>query len=82
MSFTLPPDLDRLVHEKMASGTYATPEDLLRDALYALDELERRHRELRHEVQARIEKAGKGLSTPLDVEALKAEARRQLPRAE
>ena len=82
MSHAFSPDLDRVIRERMATGMYATQDELLLDALHALDELEQRHRELREEVQARVAKAGKGLSAPLDIEALKAEARQQLHRTE
>jgi len=78
MSYTFSPDLDRLVQEKMATGIYGTPEELLVQAIHALDELERRHQLLRDEVQTRIAKAGKGMSRPLDIESFKAAARAQL----
>jgi Arc/MetJ-type ribon-helix-helix transcriptional regulator len=78
MSYAFPPDLDRLISERMATGLYASQDELLLDALQALDELERRHHELREEVQRRVAKAGQGLSAPLDVDALMAEGRRRL----
>jgi Arc/MetJ-type ribon-helix-helix transcriptional regulator len=82
MAYAFPPDLDRLVSEKMATGLYASQEELLVDALHALDELDRRHRELREEVQRRVASAGQGLSAPLDVEFIMAEGRRRLNNAE
>jgi antitoxin ParD1/3/4 len=38
MGYTFPPDLDQLVREQMADGSYASEDDLLRDALSALAE--------------------------------------------
>ena len=78
MSYAFPPDLQRAVDERMAAGGYSSADALLLNALRALDELERRHRELREEVQRRVAKAGQGQSAPLDVDALMAEGRRRL----
>ena len=36
MPYAFPPDVKRLVESEMASGKYATEDDLLRDALDAL----------------------------------------------
>ncbi|HEY4313018.1 MAG TPA: type II toxin-antitoxin system ParD family antitoxin [Pirellulales bacterium] len=78
MSYAFPPELDRLVNERMATGLYTSQEELLVDALRALEELDSRHRELRDEVQRRVAKSGKGLSAPLDVEGIMAAGRRML----
>jgi putative addiction module CopG family antidote len=40
MSITLTPELSRQIEEKMASGMYATPEEVVEAALRALDECE------------------------------------------
>lgn len=37
MNYQFPPDVDEKVREKMASGKYASEDELLRDALEALD---------------------------------------------
>jgi hypothetical protein len=39
MSYQFPPDVDQLLKERMASGAYTSEDDVLRDALRALDEL-------------------------------------------
>lgn len=36
MAYEFPPDLNQLVKERMASGRYASEDDLLREALHAL----------------------------------------------
>ena len=40
MSYSLPPEIDSLVQQKLATGTYASEEAVLRAALAALDEHE------------------------------------------
>src|ERR1043165_5996100 len=41
MALLLPPDLDARAHEKMHSAGYLSPEDVIREALNALDAQER-----------------------------------------
>lgn len=38
MGYQFPPDVEELVNRRMASGGYATEDDVLRDALHALAE--------------------------------------------
>jgi Arc/MetJ-type ribon-helix-helix transcriptional regulator len=38
MSYQVPPDVERLVSEQMRQGSYASEDDVLRDALDALAE--------------------------------------------
>ena len=40
MAFPFPPDLQQLVRDRMATGKYASEEELLRDAFLALTEEE------------------------------------------
>jgi len=37
MSASVPPDLQRAIDARLATGKYATPDDVLRDAIRALD---------------------------------------------
>lgn len=78
MSYTFSPELNRLVQQHMALGQYKSEDDLLVEAIHALDDLRNRHAQLQGEILDRLENAGKGHSKPLDREAFKAEARRQL----
>jgi len=78
MSYAFPPDLDRLVQERMATGRYGTQDELLLQAMLALGELEQRHRELRDEIRERLDREGKPGAEPLDVTAFNAEMREQL----
>lgn len=76
MPYSVSPQLEQLIDAKLTSGEYASAEELISDALTALEELKARHAELRASVQARLANSGKGLSRPLDVEAFLAEAHR------
>ena len=40
MAFSFPPDLQQFVRDRMAPGKYASEEELLRDAFFALAEEE------------------------------------------
>ncbi len=40
MAFSFPPDLQQFVRDRMASGKYASEEELIRDAFLALTEEE------------------------------------------
>lgn len=39
MAYQFPPDVDQLLKERMATGGYTSQDDVLRDALRALEEL-------------------------------------------
>ena len=78
MPYTFPPELSRLVRENMANGKYESEDDLLVDAIHALDDLRAQQGRLRSEIRGRLEKARQGHSQPLDRDAFKAEARRRL----
>lgn len=78
MPYAFPPDLKQLVDAQMTRGGYHSEDELLRDAVQALSEMDQRQRELREEIQSRMTSVGKGLSKPLDLAAFQAEARRRL----
>ena len=78
MSYGFPPELNRLVQQKMAGGQYESEDDLLVNAIHALDDLRTQHEQLRNEIRSRLEKTGQGQSKPLDRDAFKAEARRRM----
>jgi Arc/MetJ-type ribon-helix-helix transcriptional regulator len=78
MSLQLPPDFDDRVKAYMATGRYASEEELFDDALCALDAITARQDELRREIRDRVSQSGKGDSAPLDRGAFQAEARRRI----
>ena len=77
MFYQFPPEVQQRVNEHMASGRYASEEELFGDAIRALDAMTLQQETLRTEIQDRVSQAGKGDSAPLDRDAFKAEARRR-----
>lgn len=69
------PELERMVAERMATGKYACVDDLLCEALLALDEIHRRYVELKNEIQLGIDESDAGMTSPLDLETFKREVR-------
>jgi antitoxin ParD1/3/4 len=82
MNVSLPPELERLVNEKVASGLYDSASDVVRDALRLLRERDEVRSlaltELRKDVMAGIEELDRGESAVLDIAAIKAQARRRI----
>lgn len=67
MAYRFPPDVEQLVKDRMASGDYASEDDVLRDAMEALEQLE--HDKLirwNERNQLAIDQNRQGLSMPLD----------------
>lgn len=75
MSHTLSPQTEQLVDAHLASGEYATADELISDALVALDRQKARIAELRASIQQRLASDEPG--APLDLDAFNAEARRR-----
>jgi len=79
MNISLTKELEDMVHEKVRSGLYNSASEVIRDALRLLteqDELRRiRLERLRKDVQLGIDQADKGMTKPLDMEAIKRRAR-------
>lgn len=82
MDVTLTPELERLIHDKVATGLYASQDEVIREALRLLrdrDELRLLAVEdLRREVQKGLDQLDRGESVLLDPERIKAEGRRRL----
>jgi Arc/MetJ-type ribon-helix-helix transcriptional regulator len=77
MGYSFPPNLDHMVRYWMKVGSYASEDEVLLDAMLALEDVQKREEELRRELCQRVAKGGSGLSLPLDRAAFKAEARRR-----
>jgi putative addiction module CopG family antidote len=77
MGYVFPSELEQLVQEKIKTGSYKSEDEVLLDAMHALNELQRRHAQLRDEIQTRAAKCGQGLSVPFDPDEIKALARAQ-----
>lgn len=71
MSYQFPPDLQQLVQAHLGTGVYSSTDELLRDAISALDELDREKLRLFQEGNRIAEEQSRlGLSKPLDLDAL------------
>ncbi len=74
MNVSLTPKLQEFVRQKVESGMYGSASEVVREALRYMEERERRLAELRGEIEKGL---NSGPSEPLDMEEIKAEARRQ-----
>jgi Arc/MetJ-type ribon-helix-helix transcriptional regulator len=71
MPYQFPPDLDQRVKARMISRGLPSEDDVLREAMDALDQLEEDKSRRWHERnQIAIEQSRRGLSQPLDLEAI------------
>jgi Arc/MetJ-type ribon-helix-helix transcriptional regulator len=71
MHYEFPPDLRQRVLARLADGSYQKEDELLRDAMNALDELDREKLRLFHARNlVAAEQSRLGLSTPLDLDAM------------
>ena len=79
MSVDLALDLESLVREKVESGLYRSPDDVLREALRLLEDRDRlraiRLEELRKEIAIGIDQADRGESAPFDAKETLARVR-------
>jgi len=66
-----------MIRHWMEVGPYTSADEVLLDAMLALEDIQKREDELRNEIHQRLAKAGGGLSLPLDRSAFKAESRRR-----
>ena len=77
-SFALPPDLLSFVQNKVASGSYETENEVIREALRLLRERdqvrEMRLAALREEIQLGLDDSARGQVAPLDMQAIKQSA--------
>jgi Arc/MetJ-type ribon-helix-helix transcriptional regulator len=71
MPYQFPHDIEQRVKARMNEGGHQSEDDVLREAMDALDELERAKLQRWNERnQIAIEQSRQGLSKPLDVEAV------------
>ncbi|MGD0517500.1 MAG: type II toxin-antitoxin system ParD family antitoxin [Thermoguttaceae bacterium] len=78
MVFFIPPDLDAFVHQAVATGAYATEEDVIVAALRLMRERERNLEELRAELLPSLEELKRGEGKPLDIESIIARGHERL----
>lgn len=70
MSITLAPQLEQLVNDKVRSGAYRSPEEVLGEALRLLDERERKLSALRADIHLGLDQVAQGDVSSLNIEAL------------
>lgn len=71
MATRLPPDIDQRVKACLTGGVYQNEDEVLRQAMDALEEREQEKLHRWHERnQIAIEQSRLGQSTPLDIEAM------------
>ena len=85
MNVSLTQQLEVLVRRKVRSGLYRSSSEVIREALRLLEERERMRllgvKDLRRQLAVGLAQADRGEVSPLDAEALKAEARRRKARS-
>jgi antitoxin ParD1/3/4 len=79
MNVSLTPQLEAFVQQKVASGLYTSASEVIREALRILEEQDRvkatKLEMLRKELQKGIDELDRGEGIPLDMEAIKKEAK-------
>ena len=78
MSYLTSPELAEKVRRLMESGKYQNEDELMLDALRALDALEATLEPWKADVEARVEEAETEESKPLDADSLMAEIRAEV----
>ncbi|MGZ3471444.1 MAG: type II toxin-antitoxin system ParD family antitoxin [Isosphaeraceae bacterium] len=79
MNVSLTPELEELVRHKVESGRYLSASKVMREALRLLEERDKLEELRREELRNVIRKGlDSGPAEPLDMEAVKAEARNKL----
>jgi hypothetical protein len=71
-------DLQQYVNQKIASGHFGTIEEFATEAIRVYRKLESDYDELRELIQNRIAQADAGLSTPLNIAAIKQQLKSEL----
>ena len=75
MNVSLTPELEQYIRTKVDSGRYLSASEVVREALRLLEQKEKRLEELHVEIQKGLDS---GRSEPLNMEAIKAKARKRL----
>jgi putative addiction module CopG family antidote len=77
MTISLSPAAQSLVDQELATGHYQSTDDLILEALWLLRDRTERLESLRHELKPALERLNRGEGQALDMDAIKAEARRR-----
>ena len=86
MNVHLTPELEKFVHEKVASGRYNSASEVVRESLRLFEELDRiklnRYEELRQKVEVGLRNADAGKVRPFDAERVKDRVRKAATKSE
>ena len=77
MTISLSPAAQSLLDQELATGHYRSADDLILEALWLLRDRTDRLESLQQQLRPAIERLDLGEGQPLDIDAIKAEARRQ-----
>lgn len=72
MTLTLTPEMEALVNKQLATGQFATQEEVVRAALLSMQS---RHEELKADIAEAVAQADRGELAPFDPMAILAEAK-------
>jgi Arc/MetJ-type ribon-helix-helix transcriptional regulator len=75
---SFPPDIEAYVQEKIAPGQFHSREEIAVEALRVYRDMEKRHAELKADIQAALAEVRNGGSEPLDIAAIQAELLEEL----
>lgn len=82
MNINLTPELEKLVHQKVATGLYNSASEVIREALRLMNERDIMRtvklEALRKEISMGLTQADNGELAPLDIEQVKREGRKRL----
>lgn len=78
MTITLTPEMEHLIQNKVQSGLFGSPADVVYEGLRLLEQEETRFEELKREIAVGIQQAENGQVKTFNPEGLKARVRQEL----
>ena len=78
LSISIPSELQPFIEQELATGRFRDESELVTAALELYREMNRRHSELRGQVQRSLDQADRGETVPLDMDAIKGTLRDEL----
>jgi Arc/MetJ-type ribon-helix-helix transcriptional regulator len=69
MAYGFPPELQQLVHQELASGSYSSEDELLLEAVRLLHQREEDFRNFKVQLQGRLDRLDRGEGIELENEA-------------
>ncbi len=78
MNVSLTPRLEKYINRKVKEGKYQTASEVVRDALRAMEERDKKLEWLREQIRPALEQIKRGEFSDLSMEDIKAEGRKLL----